>query len=166
MLRSLPTGPSKAALAIVKQRAQQQVKVNDLYYRGGPTAAEAELRGLARAEASEYEDYDSLIWVLGEVTALVESRGQTRAKPRDIVLLSQDVSGVVSFYSVRAALKCVAGAGVRPLTSWDEAFAHWRHELGALTGHGTQVLLFVAMARAEVGEFPPDLARFLPEGDI
>ena len=146
MLRSLPTGPSKTALAVSKQRAYEQATVNDLYRGGNIAGAEAELRYQARAMASKYEEYDSAVWVLGVATALVEVRDQTVAKLGDIILLGQDVSGVVSFYSVRVAHKCVAGAGVRPVSGWDKAFDHWHHELGASSGKGTQVLRFVAKA--------------------
>lgn len=152
MLRSLPTGPSQTALGVAKQRAYEQSTVNDLYRGGNVAGAEAELRYQARAQASKYEEYDSAVWVLGVVMAVVEVRDQTVAKPGDIVLLSQDVSGVVSFYSVRVARKCVAGAGIRPLSGWDKAFDHWHHELGASSGKGTQALRFVARAIGTVEE--------------
>lgn len=130
MLRRLANGQPNPALVIIKQRAAQQAQVNRLFYSVGQEAAEYELRRVAVESASQYDHYDTTDWVLGDVSDEVEHRGQTQAKPGDVVLLSQDMAGVVSFYSVRIAHNCVAGAGVKPLMGWDEAFAYWRAHQG------------------------------------
>jgi hypothetical protein len=118
----------KTSLALVKLRANNQVHVNRLFHSEGPDAAEAELRRLAQVDRFTFHGPG---WLLAEISALVESPGATvYAKPGDIVLLAQDLAGVVSFYSVREARFCVAGAGIKPVVGWDQAFAFWRHHEG------------------------------------
>lgn len=126
MLKFMPA----PALAIVKQRAAQQAEVNKLYYTGYTEEAQAKLRQIAQENATEYDDYEDPEWIMGDVSALVEHRGQTQARPGDVVLLHQDMIGVVFFYSIRIAHQCVAGGGVKPFIGWDEAFDYWRSQDG------------------------------------
>jgi hypothetical protein len=118
----------KPSLALVKLRATNQAHINKLFHSEGPAAAEAELRRLAQVDKFTFHGPG---WLVGQASAMVEGPGATvYAKPGDIVLLAQDLAGVVSFYSVREAHSCVAGAGVKPLVGWDKAFAFWRHHEG------------------------------------
>lgn len=80
-----------------------------------------------QAENPLFGEHD---WILGEVSTLVEWRATIYAKPGDVVLLAQDPAGVVSFYSIREACLCVAGAGIRPSMGWNEAFDYWRNLAG------------------------------------
>jgi hypothetical protein len=139
MLRNFPTRlhPSKEDLAVIKQRSQEQMNVNRLYYSENWEEAEAELRRLAQVTATEHERYDGPEWVLGVASTIVESRSQAQAKTGDILLLSEDIAGVVSFYSPRLGHRCVAGAGIRPLVGWDAAFQFWR----SLTGKKPALLV-------------------------
>lgn len=166
MVNAFPSRLPPLPLAVVKLRAAEQAEVNRMFYREGATRAETELRRLAASEAKEHERYDGPEWVLGDSAAAVEIRGQTWARPGDILLLAQDIAGVVSFYSVRIAHRCVAGAGVKPLMGWDEAFKYWR----AIAGRPKSPLVVDATEEEpepEVfGEIPPLPARSEEGGDI
>jgi hypothetical protein len=112
--------PIKATVALAKRRASEQSQVNSLFTTEGREAAEAEARNLSQAEGPE--------WVLAQVSLVLDNRaGGVYAIPGDIVLMRQDMAGVPSFYSLRSARSCIAGAGIKPLDGWDEAFRHWRH---------------------------------------
>lgn len=120
----------KANEALVKLRSTNQAHINRTFYAEGASMAEAAIRSLIEVEQIEDPHFGHHDWVVGEVSALVEYRSTTYAKPGDVVLLTQDLAGVVSFYSVREALLCVAAAGIKPLMGWDEAFAFWREKAG------------------------------------
>jgi hypothetical protein len=120
----------KAPLALVKLRSTNQAHVNRTFYADGADMAEAAIRDLVRVEQEGNPYFGRHDWLLGEVTGLVEWRNTIYAKPGDIVLLTQDLAGVVSFYSIREACMCVAGSGIKPSRGWDEAFAYWRAQAG------------------------------------
>lgn len=155
----------KTTQALVRQRANEQVHVNDLFRFEGAEVAEREIRRLVQVENEQR--YSGLEWLLGHAIALVEGLGRiVYAKPGDIVLLSQDPAGVVSFYSVRVSHSCIAGAGIRPLMGWDEAFAFWRRQ----AGKDEAVWIVNPPVEEEdpviSGEIPAPDARSEPEGDI
>jgi hypothetical protein len=120
----------KASLALLRLRAANQAHINQVFHEDGEAAAAEELRQLAQVEEPRLLERAGAKLVLGQISALVECHGTTYAKPGDIVLLTQDMAGVVYFYSVRAAYNHIAGAGVTPLAGWDEAFALWRYQAG------------------------------------
>jgi hypothetical protein len=120
----------KATEAVVKLRSANQAHVNRTFYTDGANMAETAIRTLIETEHANEPFFGHHDWVLAEVIGLVAWRGTTYAKPADVVLLSQDLAGVVSFYSVREAILCVAGAGIKPFMGWDEAFAFWREKAG------------------------------------
>jgi hypothetical protein len=122
-------GP-KANSALVKLRSTNQAHVNRTFYADGASLAEVAIRDLINVEQADNPHFGHHDWVLAQVTAPVECRGTVYARPADIVLLTQDIAGVVSFYSVREATLCVAGAGIRPFMEWDQAFAFWRERAG------------------------------------
>jgi hypothetical protein len=165
MLSNLPTKPSKEAAALVRQRAAEQVQVNKLYYQGEVNQAEVELRNLAQARGSEFDHYGGPEWVLAQALAVVEVRAEVQAKPGDILLMAQDIAGVVLFYSTRMARKCIAVARVKPLMGWDEAFAYWREQAGK--PKAVWVIDVTDLDEPVIsGEIPPLDARSEPEGDI
>jgi LmbE family N-acetylglucosaminyl deacetylase len=150
----------KATEALVKLRSANQAHVNRTYYADGANMAEVAIRALIEAEQVDAPFFGRHDWVLAEVTGLVAWRGTTYAKPADVVLVTQDLAGVVSFYSVREAALCVAGAGIRPYMGWDEAFVFWRKK----AGKGTEAPLVVSEPEAEgppIG--PSDWEPPLPE---
>jgi hypothetical protein len=136
----------KATEALVKLRSTNQAHVNRTFYTDGPNMAEAAIRNLIEAEHANEPFFGHHDWVLAEVFGVVAWRGTTYAKPADVVLLSQDLAGVVSFYSVREAILCVAGAGIKPFMGWDQAFAFWREK----AGKGTEAPLVVSEPEIEV----------------
>jgi hypothetical protein len=144
----------KTHVALMKLRSTNQAHVNRAFYLDGPVMAEAAIRALIEAEQVDAPFFGRHDWVLAEVTGLVEQRGTVYAKPADVVLLTQDVAGVVSFYSIREATMCVAGAGIKPYRGWDDAFAFWREK----AGKGIEAPLVVS----EDGEVPVQSEPWLP----
>jgi hypothetical protein len=116
----MSTNSHSPSLAIVKLRANDQVHINRLYKVDGQAAAGEEIQHLAQGECKGPG------WILAETFELVECRAVTLAKPGDILLVGQDMAGVVLFFSVRVAKLCVMAGGIKPLVGWDEAFAYWR----------------------------------------
>jgi hypothetical protein len=129
MIWSLLMRP-KANEGLVRLRATNQAHVNVMFSGRGAHMAEIVLRELIEVEQGSEKHYGHHDWVLGQASATVACRGTVYAEPGDIVPLTQDIAGVVSFYSVREAGLFVAGAGIRPLVGWDEAFAYWRRQEG------------------------------------
>jgi hypothetical protein len=120
----------KATEALMKLRSTNQAHVNRMFYSDGANMAEVAIRNLIETEHANDPFFGHHDWVLAEVTDLVAWRATIYAKPADVVLLTQDVAGVVSFYSVREAALCIAGAGIKPFIGWDAAFAFWREKVG------------------------------------
>jgi hypothetical protein len=152
----------RSNLALVKLRSTNQAHVNRTFYTEGADMAEVAIRDLIEVEQGTTPFFGHHHWVLAEVTGLVEQRGTTYAKPADVVLVTQDVAGVVSFYSVREATMCVAGAGIKPFIGWDEAFTFWRER----TGKDIEVPLVVSEPEVEEPSIGPvDWEPPVPEDD-